>query len=260
MNAPPLIRSTSLRDKVSDDEWNLRVNLALCYRLMHKFGFSDMIYNHITARVPDEPHQFLINAYGLHYSEITASSLYKIDHDGEVVLRPDTPYGINYPGFVIHSAVHAARPDVNTVIHTHTRAGVAVSSMKCGLLPLSLSAIRFTGSVGYHDFEGTLVDLGERERLARDLGDNEVLILRNHGLVTCGRSIPETFNAQYLLELSCQIQVDTMAAGTEIVMPSKEVQERTAHQFKPEVRRPYGVMEWEALTRMIEREDPSYKE
>ncbi len=260
MNAPSILHSTPMRDRVSDSEWQLRVDTALCYRLMHKHGWSDMIYNHITTRLPDEPEHFLINAYGLHYSEITASSLYKIDHDGEVILAPDTHYGINRAGYIIHSAVHAARPDVNAVIHTHTRAGTAVSSMRCGLLPLSLAAMRLGGRIGYHDCEGTVVDLAERESIRRDLCDHQALILRNHGLLTCGPNIMETFNLQYSLETACQVQVDTLACGTEIVLPPPDVVERTGHLFRSNIRRAYGVMEWEALTRMMNKEDPSFRD
>lgn len=260
MVAPALVRSTPIRDRVSPAEWQARVDLAACYRLMHLFDMTDMIYNHISARLTEEPEHLLINAYGLHYSEITASSLHKIDHEGEIVLRANTHYGINHAGFVIHSAVHSARPEVQCVIHTHTRAGIAVSAMKKGLLPLSLHAMRFSNQVSYHDCEGTVVNLSEREQIVRNLGSNDALVLRNHGLLMCGQSIPEAFNAMYTLEQACRIQVDLMSAGANLHWPSQQAQDVTAHLFKRDVRRPYGVMEWEAMLRLVERHDPSFKE
>lgn len=260
MEAPGARAHRPIRDLVSPEEWAMRVDLAACYRLIDMHGMGHMIYNHVTARVPGEPHHFLINPYGYHYSEITASSLHKVDHAGEIVLRANTHYGINHPGFVIHSAVHMARPDVTCVIHTHTQAGVAVSAMKCGLLPISLEGMRFHGHVGYHDCEGTVVDLAERERVAANLGAHNVLVLRNHGLVACGPTVAEAFNTHYMLDLACRIQVDAMNARTELVVPPVEVLERTAHLFQPQVRRPYGLMEWEALLRLLEKRDPSYRE
>jgi ribulose-5-phosphate 4-epimerase/fuculose-1-phosphate aldolase len=259
MQSPGVISHTPVRDRVSETEWRTRVDLAACYRLMVVYGMTDMIYNHITARLPDAPEQFLINGYGLHYSEITASSLHRIDHDGEIVMRGNTHYGINHPGFVIHSAVHKARPDVNCVVHSHTRAGVAVSALKCGLLPLSLLAMRFHGRIGYHDCEGTVVELGEQGRIVKDLGPHNAMILRNHGLLACGPTTAEAFNTHYMLDTSCKIQVDAMSCRSDLVMPSPEVLERTAYLFQPEVRRPYGLMEWEAMLRLLDRQDPSYK-
>ena len=170
-----------MRDRVSRDEWETRVNLAACYRLVHHYGMDDLVYNHISARVPGKEGHFLINAYGMTYDEITASSLMKIDFDGSVVQDSGTGYGINQAGFVIHSAVHRGRPDVACVIHTHTPAGMAVSAMKCGLLPLTQNAMFFSG-VGYHDYEGPAVDLDEQRRLVADLGRHVAMVLRNHGL------------------------------------------------------------------------------
>lgn len=249
----------SLKDKVSPDEWEARVNLAACYRLVALYGMTDMIANHISVRVPGQRGQFLINAYGLFYEEITASSLYKIDLDGEVILPPDLDLSFNRAGFVVHSAIHAARHDVDCVIHTHTPMGMAVSAMKCGLLPLTQTAMRFA-SVAYHDYESVAVDLGERERLARDLGQADVMILRNHGLVACGPSIPEAFSNIYRLELACRTQVAAMSCGTELVIPPPEVIERTHHLYKPTTRRPWGVLEWPGLLRMLDRRDPSYRD
>ena len=248
-----------IRATVGEEEWALRVDLAACYRLVARYGMTDLIYNHITARVPGSADHILINPYGFLYTEITASSLYKIDLDGNTVLKPDTHYGINHAGYVIHSAVHGARHDVECVIHTHSRAGMAVSAMKCGLLPLTQTAMRFHGHVGYHDYEGPAVDLDERQRLVRDLGQNDVLILRNHGLLTCGRSVAEAFNILYWLEMACKAQVDALASRTELTRPADDVAARTAHLFAPGVRRTYGEMEWEAMLRELDRIDPSYK-
>jgi len=245
----------SIRHDVSPQEWQARVDLAACYRLMDKYGMTDLIYNHITARIPDSDDHLLINLYGLLYKEITASSLVKIDVEGNVVWKPDTDYAINVSGYVIHGAIHKARPEVKCVIHTHTRAGMAVSAMKCGLLPLSQTAIRFVGHIGYHDYEGPAIDLDERERLVRDLGPHDAMIMRNHGLLTCGASIQQAFNTMYQLELSCRSQVDVMAARTELCMPGENVLAHTAHLYQPGTRRPYGVLEWPAMLRLLEAEE-----
>ena len=208
MSRMSVVELKPIRERVSEAEWEMRVNLAACYRLVARYGMTDLIYNHITARVPDEPGHILINPYGFLYTEITASSLYKIDLDGNVVLKPDTHYGINHAGYVIHSAVHGARHDVECVVHTHSRAGMAVSAMKCGLLPLTQTAMRFYGRVSYHAYEGPAVDLAERERLVRDLGGNDVMMLKNHGLLVCGRSIAEAFNQLYWLEMAYRNRAD----------------------------------------------------
>ena len=260
MSRMSVVELKPIRERVSEAEWEMRVNLAACYRLVARYGMTDLIYNHITARVPDEPGHILINPYGFLYTEITASSLYKIDLDGNVVLKPDTHYGINHAGYVIHSAVHGARHDVECVVHTHSRAGMAVSAMKCGLLPLTQTAMRFYGRVSDHAYEGPAVDLAERERLVRDLGGNDVMMLKNHGLLVCGRSIAEAFNQLYWLEMACKAQVDAMAANTELDLPAPDVAEKTAHLFAPGVRRVYGEMEWEAMLRQLDREDGSYRD
>src|SRR5436190_1348037 len=172
----------SIRDSVSGEEWQARLDLAACYRLVDKYEMADLIYNHITARIPGSPDHLLINLYGLLYKEITASSLVKISVEGDIVWKPDTDYAINKSGYVIHGAIHKARPEVACVLHIHTRAGMAVASMACGLLPLSQTAIRFHDHIGYHDYEGPALELDERERLVRDLGPHDALIMRNHGL------------------------------------------------------------------------------
>src|SRR6202044_2869725 len=183
----------SIRNDVSEREWQARVDLAACYRLGDQKRMGELIYNHITARIPGTEH-LLINLYGLLYKEITASSLVKIDAEGKIVWKPDTDYGINVSGYVIHGAIHKARPDVACVLHTHTRAGMAVSAMKCGLLPLSQTSIRFVGHLGEHDYEGPAIDTDERERIVQDLGPHDALVMRNHGLLTCGATIQQAFN------------------------------------------------------------------
>ena len=244
----------SVRDKVSTEEWETRVNLAACYRLVDKFGMTDLIYNHITARIPGTEDHLLINLYGMLYKEITASSLVKIDVEGNILTKPDTDYGINVSGYVIHGAIHKARPEVKCVLHTHTRAGIAVSVMKCGVLPMSQTSMRFVGHIGYHDYEGPAVNLAERERLVRDLGPHDALVLRNHGLLTCGDTIQQAFNTMYNLELSCRSQVDAMAARTELTLPPEEVLAHTATMYQPGTRRPYGVLEWHAMRRLLDAE------
>ena len=247
----------SIRGEVSAEEWQTRVDLAACYRLVDRYGMTDMIYNHITARVPGPEHHLLINLYGLTYKEITASSLVKIDLDGEIVWKPETDYGINKSGYVIHGCIHRARKDVACVLHTHTPAGMAVSAMKCGLLPLTQTSIRFVGHMGYHDYEGPATDLDERERLVRDLGPHDAMILRSHGLLSCGATIQQAFNTMYQLEMSCRAQVDAMAARTELLVPSEQILAKTAHLYQPGTRRPYGILEWPAMLRLLAAESGS---
>ncbi len=247
-----------IQQMVSAAEWSTRVDLAAFYRLMPLFGMSDLVYNHITARVPDDDDRLLINPYGCMYEEITASNLITIDLAGNELLNPEESYGVNLAGYVIHSAVHGARHDVACVVHTHTRAGMAVSALKCGLLPLTQTAMRFT-NVAYHDYEGVAIDPDERTRLVSDLGRSEVMVLRNHGLLAVGSSIAQTFNTIYWLEMACRAQVDAMACNTELQLPSQEVVEKTANLYRPEVRRPYGIMEWPAMLRYLDRRDASYR-
>ena len=247
----------SVKGSVSPEEWQARVDLAACYRLIDLYGMTDLIYNHITAKIPNTEH-LLINLYGLLYKEITASSLVKIDLEGNILAKPDTDYGINKSGYVIHGAIHGARNDVSCVIHTHTRAGMAVASMKDGLLPMSQTSMRFVGHLGYHDYEGPSIDLEERVRLVRDLGPHDAMILRNHGLLTCGATIQQAFNTMYQLELSCRAQVDAVNSRADLLIPSKEVLDKTAHLYQPGTRRPYGVLEWHALLRLLDAEPSNY--
>ena len=254
MNAPLPNFSTAfrcVRDEVSSGEWQARLDLAACYRLVDAYDMTDLIYNHITLRIPGTEH-LLINLYGLLYKEITASSLVKIDVEGNIISKPDTSYGINQSGYVIHGAIHKARPDVKCVIHTHTRAGLAVASMKSGLLPLTQTGMRFVGHLARHAYEGPAIDLTERERLVRDLGAHDAMILDNHGLLTCGPSAGEAFNLMYQLEMSCQAQVDAMAARTELQVPGQDVLDKTADLYQPGTRRPYGVLEWHAMLRLLD--------
>lgn len=252
----------NLRAKVSPEEWQARVDLAAAYRLIDLYGMSDLIANHISMRVPDESDAFLINAYGLLYEEITASSLIKIDHEGNVLAQPDfgdLKYGVNRAGFVIHSAIHMAKPEVNCIIHTHTWAGMAVSTMECGLLPNTQTSMRFA-KISYHDFDGVVIDTAARAALAKDLGDNNALILRNHGLLTTGATIPEAFNAMHRLELSCKTQIAAMSCNTKLIQVPDDVVHETYMNFQPHVRRPFGVMDWPALLRKLDRIDPGFRD
>jgi ribulose-5-phosphate 4-epimerase/fuculose-1-phosphate aldolase len=241
----------SVRDIVEASEWQARVELAACYRLVDHFAMTDLIYNHITTRIPGTDH-LLINLYGLLYKEITASSLVKIDAEGNIVWKPETDYGINTSGYVIHGAIHKARPDVQCIIHTHTRAGMAVSAMTCGLLPLNQTAIRFHGHIGYHSYEGPAINLNERVRIVEALGPHDALVMRNHGLLTCGPTVQQSFNTMYQLEMAARAQVDAMAGGAELLVPGEDVLARTAVLYRPETRRPYGVLEWPAMLRLLD--------
>jgi ribulose-5-phosphate 4-epimerase/fuculose-1-phosphate aldolase len=247
----------SMRSRVSREEWDTRVNLAACYRLVHHYGMDDLVYNHISARVPGEEGHFLINAYGMTYDEITASSLVKIDFDGKVVQDSGTGLGINQAGFVIHSAIHRGRPDVACVIHTHSPAGMAVSAMKCGLLPLTQNAMFFSG-VGYHDYEGPAVDLDEQKRLVTDLDGHVAMVLRNHGLLAVGTTIPEAFITIYWLERACQAQVGAMLS--ELHHPTSETVKKTNDRYKPGQRRNIGQLEWAGLLRLVERRYPGFRD
>ncbi len=261
MHDDGILNIESMKSRCSPAEWQARVDLAACYRLVAIYGMSDMMANHISARVPDEDGAFLINAYGMMYEEITASSLIKIDHAGHVLAKPDfgeLNYGINKAGYVIHSAVHEARPEVACVIHTHSWASMAVSALECGLLPITQTAMRFL-KIGYHDYFGVVLNLDEQESLVRDLGAGEALILRNHGALVVGRSIGEAFNWMHRLELACRSQLAAMACNSSFVPVSQPVLEETWSNYQPGTRRPYGLMEWPALLRKLDRSDPSYR-
>jgi ribulose-5-phosphate 4-epimerase/fuculose-1-phosphate aldolase len=239
-------------------ELQTRVDLAACYRLADLFGFSDIIWNHITAKIPDTEH-FLINRFGLRYDEVTASNLVTIDLEGNVINRgsASSEEDINVTGYVIHSAIHAARPDVHCVMHSHAEAGLAVSVLKDGLLPMIQDAMPIYGSVAYHDYEGLSVDAAERDRLAANLGDKMVMILRNHGLLTCGISIAQAFMYMYYLERACKVQLQVFASGKEYILPSAELREQAMKQYEHFA---YGKYEWPALLRLADERSPGFRD
>ncbi len=240
------------------EEWALRVDLAACYRLFAHFRMTDHIFNHISARVPGRHDAFLINAYGLRYEEMTASSLVKVDCDGNI-LHDSTGLGINPGGFTIHSAVHMARPDVVCVMHTHTADGIAVACQEEGLLPLTQHAMRFYQRMAVHDYQGVNFTDAERTALQRSLGDRKAMLLRNHGLLVAGPSIPEAFDIMYYLERACQLQTRMQACGARIVHPSHEVAEQVARSFERPTRKSQAKG-WSALLRMLDQQDPSYRQ
>jgi ribulose-5-phosphate 4-epimerase/fuculose-1-phosphate aldolase len=253
MNDPTL----DVRATVSAEEWQQRVDLAACYRLVAMFGWDDLIFTHISARLPGPEHQFLINPYGMMFDEITASSLVKVDLHGHK-LAPG-PYEINPAGFTIHSAVHAAREDAGCVLHVHSVNGVAVSAQEEGLLPLSQHSIFVLSSLAYHDYEGVALNEDEKPRLVGDLGDKRFLMLRNHGLLTVGRSVAEAFVAMYFFETSCMMQVRAQSGnrplrriGTAIVDGAQEQWERVTHGAG-------GGLAWPALLRRLDRRNPGYR-
>jgi ribulose-5-phosphate 4-epimerase/fuculose-1-phosphate aldolase len=245
-----------------DAAQQVRVDLAAAYRLIHRHGLDDSIYTHISVRVPGTKDRFLINPYGMRFEEVTASNLVTVDTDGKVVDDP-LGLGINPAGFTIHSAVHAERHDANCVLHTHTVAGVAVSCLKDGLQPLNQWSMQFTDRIAYHDFEGIALDLSERERLVADLGDKMVLILRNHGLLTCGRSVGEAFKLMFNMERSCRAQLAILSTGAEVIRPSHAIASHTAGQYDRGYTKVHAEgkpdSEWEAFKRMLDRTDPDYK-
>jgi len=251
----------SIAGQVSAEEWQTRVDLAACYRLVDLFGWSDMLGTHISARVPGEADAFLINPYGLLFDEIRASDLVKVDEDGNIL--SETPYQINPAGFVIHSAIHMAKPEIACALHTHTQAGTAVATQREGLLPLTQHAMAIYAHVAYHGYEGIATDLSERERLVADLGDANVLFLRNHGLLTVGRTIAEAWVWMYRAERACRMQVTFQQTGAAPVEIPEEVQQVTIARNRkansPDGHRPIGVFEWPALLRRLDRIDPSYK-
>ena len=252
------INAPSVRDRVSKEEWQARVDLAAAYQLAALFKWTDLIYTHFSARVPGTE-DFLINAYGLMFDEITASNLVRIDPHGKVLDDP-TGMGYNEAGFVIHGCVHEARPEINCVIHTHTRAGVAVSAQKCGLLPISQHAMRVYGTLSYHDYEGIALDMDERTRMARDLGkSSKAMILRNHGLLTLGESVREAFDLMYFLDCSCQIQIDALAGGQVDVGLISEAAAKTAIEQFERLDRPSMHKDWPALLRLLERKGINYQ-
>jgi ribulose-5-phosphate 4-epimerase/fuculose-1-phosphate aldolase len=253
------VKSPSVRDRVSREEWQVRCDLAAAYQLAAIYRWTDLIYTHFSARVPGSG-DFLINAYGLMFDEIRASNLVKVNVKGDILDDP-TGHGINQAGFVIHGCVHEARPEIHAVLHTHTRAGVAVSAMKCGLLPISQHAMLVYGRLAYHDYEGIALEMDERARLARDLGRNAAaMILRNHGLLALGPTVGQAFEVMYYLDTACQIQVDACAGGMENVLTMSEEAKRTSIKQFSRPDRPAHRKDWPALLRLLERRGISYAE
>lgn len=240
---------------MSDAERAVRIDLAAAYRLAYRHGWDDLIYTHISARAPGVHDEFLVNAFGLCFEEIIASNLVKIDIDGTIV--GESEYPVNAAGFVIHGAIHRAAPAMGCVMHLHTQAGIAVSAMEQGLLPLSQHAMRFYNRIGYHEFEGIALSAEEEKRLVADLGSHRALILRNHGLLTCGETVAEAFVYMFYLEMACKIQIAAMSGGRPH-LPQAEVPERTALQFAEDTD-PQGSREWPAMLRRLDRECPDYR-
>ncbi|WP_052214658.1 class II aldolase/adducin family protein [Belnapia sp. F-4-1] len=240
------------------DEGELREELAAAYRLIALFGMTDLVFTHLSVRIPGPGHRFLVNPYGLLFEEITASSLVVVDAEGQPAQRTDWP--VNPAGFVIHSAVHLGREDAQCVMHTHTLAGMAVAAQQGALLPLNQISMEFDGRVAFHDYEGVAADdnLSERERLVRDLGDKPCMILRHHGLLTVGRTVREAFYWMWYLEQSCRIQLAAQASGVPLALPSAETVARTRAQFSTGPTK--GWLPWQALRRKLDREQPDYKD
>jgi ribulose-5-phosphate 4-epimerase/fuculose-1-phosphate aldolase len=246
-----------LQGKVSAEEWQLRCDLAAAYRLVAAYGWTDLVFTHISARLPGEGHRFLINPYGLLFEEITASSLLAVDQEGRKLV--ESPFEPNPAGFVIHSAIHAGREDIQCVLHTHTRAGVAVSAQKAGVLPISQQSTFVLGSLGVHDYEGVAVRDDEKPRLERDLGGNMFLLLRNHGLLTVGRTIADAFLAMYIFETTCQIQIAAQSGGAELTRVDPAIVAGVAQAMQTMTSGLDGRFVWPALLRKLERLDPSYR-
>jgi ribulose-5-phosphate 4-epimerase/fuculose-1-phosphate aldolase len=249
--------SPDVRSQVSEVEWQLRVDLAACYRLVAHFGWDDLIFTHVSARVPGPEHHFLINPYGMTFDEITASSLVKIDHDARKVL--DSPYEINPAGFTIHSVIHGAREDATCVLHTHSLNGVAVSAQKGGVLPLSQQSTFVLASLAYHDYEGVALNPEEKPRLVRDLGDKNFFMLRNHGLLTVGPSVPDAFLLMYIFEAACTIQVRAQAGGGELIPINPRIIEGSAAMGRAATRGAGGRLAWPGLLRKLDRIDASFR-
>jgi len=240
---------------ISTEEWQLRIDLAACYRLVALYGWADLVFTHVSARVPGPGHQFLINPYGLMFDEVTASNLVKVDQRGNKL--GDSPHPVNPAGFIIHSCIHAAREDVGCVLHTHTRAGVAVSAQKLGVLPISQQSTFVLASLAYHDYEGVAVREDEQPRLQADLGNATFMMLRNHGLLTVGRSVADAFLAMYVFETACQIQIGAQSGGAELVPIDPRIVAGIGHAMR--IQSGEGSFVWPALLRKLDRIDPGYR-
>jgi ribulose-5-phosphate 4-epimerase/fuculose-1-phosphate aldolase len=244
---------------VSDEEWRIRSDLAALYRLAAHHRWTDFVYTHISARLPGPDHHFLINQYGVLFHEMRASDLVKIDLHGNVVEDGAQSRRVNAAGFTIHSAIHMARKDLMCVVHTHTQAGIAVSAQRDGLLPISQHALKFYGRLAYHGYEGIALDTDERERLVDDLGEHKAMILRNHGLLMGGTSIPEAFLMTYMLERACAAQVAAQAGGQELVYPPEDVCRHTAEQFRSQENDEHYSWMWQSALRLIANDRPDYR-
>jgi len=247
-----------VKGKVSKEEWQLRVDLAACYRLVALHGWDDLVFTHITARVPGPEHHFLINPYGMMFEEITASSLVKVDGRCRKVM--DSPFPVNPAGFVIHSAVHEARHDVQCVLHVHTAAGVAVSAQQDGVLPISQQSTIVLASLGYHDYEGIALLDDEKPRLVRDLGSNAFLMLRNHGLLTVGATIADAFLLMFTFQRACEIQVGAQAGGSRLIRVNPKIVEGVQANVTAVTQGMMGALAWPALLRKLDRDCPGYAE
>ncbi len=245
----------SLREVVSADEWQLRCDLAACYRLIALYGWSDLVFTHVSARIPGPEHHFLINPYGLMFDEITASSLVKVDQACNQLI--DSPFPVNPAGFVIHSCIHEAREDAGCVLHTHSRAGVAVSAQKGGVLPISQQSTFVLASLAYHGYEGVALRDDEKPRLQKDLGTANFLVLRNHGLLTVGKTVADAFLGMYTFENTCRIQIDAQAGG-ELVQVNPKILEGMAQVMKTVTAGQGANIAWPALLRKLDRENPGY--
>lgn len=249
--------SNDVKARVSEEEWRIRVDLAACYRLVALYGWDDLIFTHISARLPGDGHELLINPYGMTFDEITASSLVKIDLNGRKLM--ESSYEINPAGFVIHSAIHAAREDAKCVLHTHSVNGVAVSATKDGVLPISQQSTFVLSSLGYHDYEGVALNDEEKPRLVRDLGDKSFLMLRNHGLLTVGPSIADAFMAMYTFEATCMIQLRAQASGRELIPIDPKIVATSGMMARMVTRSGMGQLPWPALLRKLDRVDSSFR-
>lgn len=249
---------SEIQKLVSAEEWQLRVDLAACYRLVALYGWSDLVFTHISARIPGPEHHFLINPYGLMFDEITASSLVKVDQQCNKII--ESPYPVNPAGFVIHSAVHAAREDIQCVLHTHTRAGIAVSAQKNGVLPISQQSTFVLASLAYHDYEGVAFRDDEKPRLQADMGNANFLMLRNHGLLTCGKTIADAFLSMYTFENTCQIQIAAQSGGGELTQVNPKIVEGVGQAMKVQTGGLGGQFVWPSLIRKLDRIDDSYRQ
>jgi ribulose-5-phosphate 4-epimerase/fuculose-1-phosphate aldolase len=259
MMATQLKPPADIRSRVSEAEWNLRVDLACAYRLVAHYGWDDLIFTHLSARVPGPEHHFLINPYNLMFDEITASSLVKIDVNGNPVM--ETPYLTNPAGFTIHSAIHMAREDAHAVIHLHTPHGQAVSAQSEGLMPLTQTAMLIRDEIAYHHYEGVATDLEERERLVADLGTKKAMILRNHGTLAVGETVGEAFIGIYFLERACEAQTHALAGGAALLNhPPQGTPEKAAEQGRAGLKLVGNMLAWPALMRKMDRESPGYRE